>query len=182
MEMRVNHELVKQLRLERSWSQEMLADQADVSLRTIQRIEINGVASLKSRLAVAQALEIDPTDLDVAGEELPAQESSSLEQAGKSGNEHSLSRPSDVQKQTRLNSLPLWLRIPVMTFVWVGILVPAAAILLILITAILIDIPTITGFRNIFAMAMTSMIPLIAVMGIFTPIYWQLQKQARISK
>ena len=65
MEMNVNRELIKALRLKRSWSQEKLADEAGISLRTVQRIETDGVASLQSRVAIADAFEIEPVDLDI---------------------------------------------------------------------------------------------------------------------
>lgn len=65
MEMNVNRELIKELRLKKSWSQEKLADAAGVSMRTIQRIETDGVASLQSRTAIANAFEIEPAELDV---------------------------------------------------------------------------------------------------------------------
>ncbi|MCH8135321.1 MAG: helix-turn-helix transcriptional regulator [Proteobacteria bacterium] len=63
--MNVNRELIKELRLKKSWSQEKLADMAGVRLRTIQRIETDGVASLQSRTAIANAFEIEPVELDV---------------------------------------------------------------------------------------------------------------------
>lgn len=65
MEMNVNRELIKELRLKKSWSQEKLADAAAVSLRTIQRVETDGIASLQSRTAIASALEIEPAELDI---------------------------------------------------------------------------------------------------------------------
>lgn len=64
MEMEVNGALVKSLRLKQSWSQEMLADKAGLNLRTIQRVEAKGVASLKTRRAIAAALNIDPSELE----------------------------------------------------------------------------------------------------------------------
>lgn len=68
MEMTINGEMIKELRLKKSWSQELLADRAGVSMRTVQRMETDGVASLQSRNAVANALEIDPADLLVTSE------------------------------------------------------------------------------------------------------------------
>lgn len=69
MDMRVNRALVRKLRLEKSWSQELLAGKAGLNLRTIQRIESNGVASLQTRRSVATALDIEPSALEVAGSE-----------------------------------------------------------------------------------------------------------------
>lgn len=65
MEMNVNRELIKELRLKKSWSQEKLADMAGVSMRTVQRVETDGVASLQTRIAIAEALEVEPAELDV---------------------------------------------------------------------------------------------------------------------
>ena len=62
--MKINSELVKALREERSWSQDELAIAAGVNLRTIQRIEKEASASLQSKKAIASALDIDVRDLD----------------------------------------------------------------------------------------------------------------------
>lgn len=51
--------LVKKLREERGWPQSQLAVVADVNLRTIQRLEKDGSASLHTLQGIAQALEID---------------------------------------------------------------------------------------------------------------------------
>jgi transcriptional regulator with XRE-family HTH domain len=61
--MSVNRDLVRQLRLNKSWSQEQLAEEAGVSPRTVQRVESEGVASLQSCRAIAQALGVEPADL-----------------------------------------------------------------------------------------------------------------------
>ena len=57
--MKVNTTKVAQLRQQRSWSQDELATAAGVNLRTIQRIENEGTASLQSMKALASAFEID---------------------------------------------------------------------------------------------------------------------------
>ena len=44
--MKINAELVKRLRQERHWSQEQLSEMCGLNLRTIQRLEKNGNASL----------------------------------------------------------------------------------------------------------------------------------------
>ena len=49
MELKVNQKKIKELRLKKSWSQEELAEKAAISLRTVQRMELDGSASLKSR-------------------------------------------------------------------------------------------------------------------------------------
>ncbi len=64
MDVRVDPDKIKALRLEKSWSQEELAERSGLSLRTIQRMEVEGSASLKSRKAIADALGIDPLALD----------------------------------------------------------------------------------------------------------------------
>lgn len=65
--MKVDAERIIRLRKARAWSQEELAIAAGLNLRTIQRIEREGAASLQSKKAVASALDIDTRDLD--GEE-----------------------------------------------------------------------------------------------------------------
>jgi transcriptional regulator with XRE-family HTH domain len=65
--MRVKAELILKLRRERSWSQDELATASGLNLRTIQRIESDGSASLQSKKAVAAALDIDTRDLDDEG-------------------------------------------------------------------------------------------------------------------
>lgn len=57
--MKINPEYVRDERKRRSWSQEELATAAGLNLRTIQRIEAKGVASLQSAKALAVALDID---------------------------------------------------------------------------------------------------------------------------
>ncbi len=72
MEVKVDQQKIRELRLARSWSQEKLAEEAGVSLRTVQRMELDGSASLKSRLAIARALGVEPGDLDC--EEIAAED------------------------------------------------------------------------------------------------------------
>jgi transcriptional regulator with XRE-family HTH domain len=62
--MKVNAELIIKLRKERSWSQDELATAAGLNLRTVQRVEKYGSASLQSKKALAAALDIDARDLD----------------------------------------------------------------------------------------------------------------------
>lgn len=66
MDMNINRERVRKLRLERSWSQEALADKAGLNLRTVQRVENQGAASLQTRLALADTFGIAPAGLDLA--------------------------------------------------------------------------------------------------------------------
>lgn len=57
--MKIDPSVLRQLREERSWTQEHLATVSGVSLRTIQRIEREGNASAESRLALAAAFGVD---------------------------------------------------------------------------------------------------------------------------
>lgn len=59
---------LKKLRTYNGWSQERLADVSGLSLRTVQRIESGGSASLESQLALAKALDISPGELLEASE------------------------------------------------------------------------------------------------------------------
>lgn len=63
--MQINTQLVLALRKKRSWSQEELATASGLNLRTIQRIESDGVASLQSRKALAAAFDVDVDELDI---------------------------------------------------------------------------------------------------------------------
>ena len=67
-EVKLNPASVKKLRESRSWTQEHLASAADVSLRTIQRMESDGTASAESRLAVAAALGVPVEKLHPASD------------------------------------------------------------------------------------------------------------------
>ena len=71
MDMNINRDLVRELRLNKSWSQEKLADEAGVSLRTVQRIEADGVASHRSCRAIAGALGIQPVEMRHGSEPSP---------------------------------------------------------------------------------------------------------------
>ena len=61
--MRVNTKVVTELRKKASWSQDELATAAGLNLRTVQRIENVGTASLQSLKALASALEVGLNDL-----------------------------------------------------------------------------------------------------------------------
>lgn len=64
--MKINGELVRVLREEKSWSQDHLASASGLSVRTIQRVEAEGVASAETRLALAAALGV-PVSALMAG-------------------------------------------------------------------------------------------------------------------
>jgi transcriptional regulator with XRE-family HTH domain len=63
--MDINADLVVGLRHRKSWSQEELAIASGLNLRTIQRIEAEGAASLQSKKALAAAFDVEITELDV---------------------------------------------------------------------------------------------------------------------
>lgn len=63
MEMKLDKAKLKQLRESKAWSQSHLADASGVSLRTIQRIEKTGVASLESTKSLCATFAIEIGDL-----------------------------------------------------------------------------------------------------------------------
>ena len=65
--MKVNAERVRELREQNSWTQEELAEKAGINLRTVQRIESKGSASLRSTRALAEVFETDVQDLSDGG-------------------------------------------------------------------------------------------------------------------
>ena len=69
--MKVNRTLIQSLRKQRSWSQDDLAAAAGLNLRTVQRIESSGDASLQSRKAIAAAFNIEINELDSLEEAMP---------------------------------------------------------------------------------------------------------------
>lgn len=69
--MKINTELVLKARRDRSWSQDELAIASGLNLRTIQRIEREGAASLQSRKALAAALDMDVQDLQREEKPMP---------------------------------------------------------------------------------------------------------------
>jgi DNA-binding XRE family transcriptional regulator len=64
--MKINAELVMLLRAKKAWSQEELSIASGLNLRTIQRIENEGSASLQSKKALASVFAIDIHDLEYA--------------------------------------------------------------------------------------------------------------------
>ena len=62
--MKVDGELVADLRKNKFWSQEELAIASGLNLRTVQRVETTGVASLQSKKALSSAFDIEVNDLD----------------------------------------------------------------------------------------------------------------------
>src|SRR3989338_7880151 len=64
MNMNISGEIIKKLRIERSWTQEHLAAIASVSARTIQRVEKTVICDLETRSALASVFQVDVTQLD----------------------------------------------------------------------------------------------------------------------
>ncbi|MGI9271069.1 MAG: helix-turn-helix transcriptional regulator [Woeseiaceae bacterium] len=64
MKRTINKNIVKRLRTERGWSQEELAIAADLSARTVQRLEAEGGGSTNSIKSIASALEVDMHNLE----------------------------------------------------------------------------------------------------------------------
>ena len=62
--MKVNNELIRELRTQHAMSQEELAIAASLSPRTVQRIESSGLASLESTMAIAAVFEIEADVLE----------------------------------------------------------------------------------------------------------------------
>ncbi|TVQ48684.1 MAG: XRE family transcriptional regulator [Gammaproteobacteria bacterium] len=56
--MEISRERVRQARVERGWTQQQLAELADLSLRTVQRVENQGVASNETVSALSAVLEL----------------------------------------------------------------------------------------------------------------------------
>ena len=65
MEMKVDQQVIRRQRQRRAWSQEHLANIAELGLRTIQRIETTGFASFESIRAIAAALSVPVSELTV---------------------------------------------------------------------------------------------------------------------
>ncbi|MGB0514491.1 MAG: helix-turn-helix domain-containing protein [Wenzhouxiangellaceae bacterium] len=61
--MEIHAETVRRTRTERGWTQQQLAEIADLSLRTVQRVENQGVASNETVSALSAVLELPRADL-----------------------------------------------------------------------------------------------------------------------
>jgi transcriptional regulator with XRE-family HTH domain len=62
-QMKINGEAVRTLRERKSWSQEHLANASGLSVRTVQRVEVEHIASAETRLALAAALDVPVAEL-----------------------------------------------------------------------------------------------------------------------
>ncbi|NVJ66231.1 MAG: helix-turn-helix transcriptional regulator [Gammaproteobacteria bacterium] len=67
--MNINGSYIKQLRVEKGWTQQHLADIAGVSMRTIQRAENSGMASMDTISALAASFEIERGDFLVQSQD-----------------------------------------------------------------------------------------------------------------
>ena len=63
-ELMVNSNLIKKLRKNLGWSQEQLATASGLSLRTIQRVEAEGKASLETKVCLAATLEVKLEEIE----------------------------------------------------------------------------------------------------------------------
>ncbi len=57
--MLLNANKIKQIRHQQGWTQEQLAQLCDVSVRTVQRIEKSGVASMETTNALAAVMNVE---------------------------------------------------------------------------------------------------------------------------
>lgn len=62
-EVKINNVKIQELRSINCWSQEELASASGLSVRTIQRVEKSGTASLEATKALAAVFELTPSDL-----------------------------------------------------------------------------------------------------------------------
>lgn len=70
--MKIKSDMVKMLRFEKNWSQEKLSEASGLSLRTVQRLENTGRASMDSVQALADILNVDPSELMATTQEKPS--------------------------------------------------------------------------------------------------------------
>ncbi|MCF6437597.1 MULTISPECIES: helix-turn-helix domain-containing protein [Pseudoalteromonas] len=68
--MKINAKQVVRFRRSKSWSQEQLAEQTGLNLRTIQRIENEGVASMRSSKALAATFDVEVDSLSELDEQI----------------------------------------------------------------------------------------------------------------
>jgi transcriptional regulator with XRE-family HTH domain len=61
--MQLNPETIKALRQKHNWTQQLLADACDVSLRTIQRVEKEGAASKETSMSLCAVFEVRQGEL-----------------------------------------------------------------------------------------------------------------------
>jgi transcriptional regulator with XRE-family HTH domain len=64
-DMKLNSSKIQNLRALKCWSQDELATASGLSIRTIQRVEKNGIASLETTKALASVFDVTPNELQV---------------------------------------------------------------------------------------------------------------------
>lgn len=69
--MLIDKGLIKNARQQRGWTQQQFADICDLNIRTIQRLEKTGVASMETSKALASVLEVSVADLFVDDRSVP---------------------------------------------------------------------------------------------------------------
>ena len=75
--MLVNAEKLKRLRIAKNWTQQQLADQSLISLRTVQRVEKHGVASHDTVAAYSAVFDVPPAEFLINAEQFEQTMSSS---------------------------------------------------------------------------------------------------------
>lgn len=71
--MEVRSDIIRQHRQARGWTQQLLADAAGLSLRTVQRAEREGTTAKESAMAICATLSIDLAELSVIPKASPAE-------------------------------------------------------------------------------------------------------------
>ncbi len=74
--MLVDARKLKQLRLEKNWTQTQLAEQSHLSLRTVQRVEKDGVASHETVAAYCAVFEMPNSEFLLTAEQFEKEASS----------------------------------------------------------------------------------------------------------
>ncbi len=62
-EMKISPNTIRRLRLDRGWPQDQLATASGISLRTIQRVEAEGIASINTVVSLAATFNVNVKDL-----------------------------------------------------------------------------------------------------------------------
>jgi transcriptional regulator with XRE-family HTH domain len=57
--MDLNSTKIREIRTSKGWTQQQLAEISDLSLRTIQRVEVQGLGSLETSKSLAAAFEVE---------------------------------------------------------------------------------------------------------------------------
>ena len=165
MEVKVDPRKIRELRLNKSWSQEELADKAALSLRTVQRMELDGSASLKSRRAVADALEVEPAVLDT---QFADQLGEFNERDPQAGNTTGRGFWSDLFAYPGPTTIPRKVRTPLLVTCWAGMMISGGLCILMLV---------ILGFVSVFYPAqiqndmLVASLPLLVVFVIWLGLY-----------